>query len=125
METSLVPVETKEPRKNKPGAGRPKLILCKEDITALAKIGCTNVEIGHLVGCNGDTLADNYSECLNIGRSEMKSSLRRHQLRLVSDCDNATMAIWLGKQLLGQRDKVLVENTHIVTVLSKEDTDIC
>ena len=125
METSLVTAEPKEPRKNKPGAGRPKLILCEEDITSLAQIGCTNVEIAHIIGCSDDTIVNNYSEALKQGRSIMQSSIRRHQLRLLKDCDNATMGIWLGKQYLGQKDKVTVDNNHIVTVLTKQDTDIC
>lgn len=36
-------------------------------------------------------------------RGKGKISLRRHQMRLAEK--NATMAIWLGKQYLGQTDR--------------------
>jgi len=32
-------------------------------------------------------------------------SVRRKQFQIMNDDSNPTMAIWLGKQLLGQRDK--------------------
>jgi hypothetical protein len=38
----------------------------------------------------------------------MKISIRRQQLKL-AEAGNATMLIWLGKQVLGQRDKIAQE----------------
>ena len=39
------------------------------------------------------------------GREYGRASIRRAQFKLLND-GNATMAIWLGKQYLGQRDQV-------------------
>ena len=39
------------------------------------------------------------------GREYGRASIRRAQFKLLND-GNATMAIWLGKQYLGQRDRV-------------------
>ena len=39
------------------------------------------------------------------GRNLGKLSIRRKQIQIMDSTNNTTMAIWLGKQLLGQRDK--------------------
>ena len=51
-----------------------------------------------------------FRECIDRGRSLGRLSVRRAQFRLL-DAGNATMGIWLGKQLLGQRDFAAVEFT--------------
>ena len=61
------------------------------------------------------TYDESYSEVYNKKRSTGKISLRRAQFRLAEK--NATMAIWLGKQYLGQRDKYEVETTDNDVVL--------
>ena len=85
--------------------GRPKKELDIEIIQKLASIMCTNVEIAQVVGCHADTLADNFSEYLKKGREEGKISLRRLQWTKALN-GNTTMLIWLGKQWLGQKDKI-------------------
>ena len=49
------------------------------------------------------TYGAGFSEIFRQKRGKGKISLRRHQMRLAEK--NATMAIWLGKQYLGQTDK--------------------
>ena len=57
------------------------------------------------------TLEDKYTNdeavrrSIDKGRNQGKLSLRRKQLQILDETNNPTMAIWLGKQLLGQRDK--------------------
>ena len=68
-------------------------------------IHCPNVEIAAAVGCSVDTLTDRYSELLDKGRSKGKASLRRIQWEAATK-GNVVMMIWLGKQLLGQSDKM-------------------
>ncbi len=89
---------------------RPKLVLDVGMIEKLASIHCTNEEIASIIGCHKDTLTDRYSDLLKKSRDKGKSSLRRHQWELAQK-GNATMLIWLGKQLLGQTDKTFVENS--------------
>ena len=56
----------------------------------------------------GRTFADVYKEKRQGG----KASLRRQQFKIAET--NATMAIWLGKQYLGQSDNpVVVETTAL------------
>ena len=42
---------------------------------------------------------------IDKGRNEGKLSLRRKQMQIMDETNNPTMAISLGKQLLGHRDK--------------------
>src|SRR5210317_774714 len=85
--------------------GRPKKELDTNMIEKLASIFCTNEEISTIVGCHSDTLADNFSEYLKKGRDKGKMSLRRMQWEKAQS-GNTTMLIWLGKQMLGQKDKI-------------------
>ena len=94
-----------EQKKEVKKVGRPKKELDIEIIQKLASIMCTNVEIAQVVGCHADTLADNFSEYLKKGREEGKISLRRLQWTKAQNA-NTTMLIWLGKQWLGQKDKI-------------------
>ena len=84
---------------------RPRKEVDIKMLEGLAKIGCTDEEIAILLGVSSDTLVRRFAEHIKKGRAEMKMSLRRLQIRLAED-GNATMAIWLGKQNLGQKDKV-------------------
>ena len=85
--------------------GRPKKELDTKLIERLSSIFCTNEEIDSVVECHADTLADNFSEYLKKGRSRGKMSLRRMQWEK-AQTGNTTMLIWLGKQMLGQKDRL-------------------
>lgn len=90
-----------------------KLEISPEQVRKLAAIGCTDVEIGEIVGCSHDTLTRRFRQELDDGRANGKASLRRKQMELALS-GNVTMLIWLGKQMLGQVDKQVVENSHEV-----------
>ena len=85
--------------------GRPKKELDTKLIERLSSIFCTNEEIASVVECHADTLSDNFSEYLKKGRSRGKMSLRRMQWEK-AQTGNTTMLIWLGKQMLGQKDRL-------------------
>ena len=76
-----------------------------EAIFRLAAICCTMTEIAAVTGLSVDTLERRYAEPIKAGREIGKATLRREQYRLAMN-GNPTMLIWLGKQLLGQADKV-------------------
>ena len=81
-----------------------------EKVHKLAMIHCTDNEIAHLVDmtpegfCKRKKWDDELVQCLEKGRDEGKASLRRLQWKQAQEGDR-TMLVWLGKQLLGQRDK--------------------
>ena len=83
--------------------GRDKTIVPSEEVYKLAQIGCKNQEIADWFGIDENTLSYNFSEDITKGRENLKQSLRRAQLKLALS-GNATMLIWLGKNMLGQSD---------------------
>lgn len=90
--------------------GRPSLIINEDGknmIETLAGLSCTDEEIADALGTTCDTLHNEnndavFSECKKRGFSTGKISLRRAQRRLAEK--SAAMAIFLGKNILGQRD---------------------
>ena len=94
----------------------------KEMFESLCAIQCTKEEICAVLDVCTDTLDAwckatynaTFQDIANKKREVGKSSLRRTQWRQSEK--NPTMAIWLGKQYLKQRDNVEVESTHLVKV---------
>lgn len=84
--------------------GRKKLEIDEKQVEQLAAIMCTMEEIASVVECSVDTLERRFADVIKRGREKGKSSLRRRQFELCKR--NATMCIWLGKQYLGQSDKL-------------------
>ena len=74
-----------------------------EEVQKLAKYGMTNVEIADFFGCDESLIRKSYSEYLTKGRAKMKLRLRQLQWKSAEKL-NAVMLIWLGKQMLGQSD---------------------
>lgn len=93
-----------------PTGGRPlkKLNEAGEEmVRKLAAVMCTEEEIASVLGVSVELLhnsANNetFAECYKRGKEQGKASLRRSQFELAKK--NASMAIWLGKQYLGQCD---------------------
>lgn len=94
----------KTTRKNKPGAGRPRLSLDEERIGQMAFDGCKNSEIAHCLGCDDETLKNNYSPILDKKRAERKAALRAKQTERALKGD-IPMLIFLGKNELEQTDR--------------------
>lgn len=96
-----------------------------EQVHKLAAIGCTDVEIGDIVGCSHDTLTRRFKDELIAGRANGKASLRRKQYEQAMS-GNVAMLIWLGKQYLGQTDKQAIENTfedfEVIIGVNNKDT---
>jgi hypothetical protein len=74
-------------------------------VRRLAKIMCTNEEIASIVGCSSDTLERRFAVPIKEGRDRSRACLRRMQLK-AAKMGNVSMLIWLGKQFLGQSEKV-------------------
>ena len=85
-----------------------------EQARKLANYGCTNVEIANFYGCSADLIEKSYSDFLTKGRAEMKLRLRQLQWKS-AEKGNAVMLIWLGKQLLGQSDIPVGEDSQPLT----------
>ena len=76
-----------------------------EEVFKLASYGCSNVEIADFFGCDESLIRKSYSEFLTKGRADMKIKLRKLQWKS-ADKGNVTMQIFLGKNILGQQDRL-------------------
>ena len=91
---------------------RPRKEIDQKQFENLCGLQCTLEEICGFFDVCTDTLEAwckrtykaNFSEVFSKKRGMGKISLRRNQWRLAEK--NASMAIWLGKQYLGQSDVV-------------------
>lgn len=103
----------------KHAGGRPKLKINYEAVEKLASIGCTQEEIADFLECSTRTLQRDEEFCrvYKKGISHSKRSLRRMQFDKASK-GNTTMLIWLGKQMLGQTEKVEQTMTHEIEDLT-------
>ena len=85
-----------------------------EEVQKLAKYGMTNVEIADFFGCDESLIRKSYSEYLTKGRAKMKLRLRQLQWKS-AEKGNAVMLIWLCKQILGQSDIPIGEDSQPLT----------
>lgn len=99
--------------KNK--GGRPRIELTNEkyeQLKAMARIQCTADECCDVLGMDDNTLDrrlkergyGGFGDFFKRYGSEGKSSLRREQWKAAM-AGNPTMLIWMGKQMLGQKDR--------------------
>lgn len=83
--------------------GRDKKVIPQSEVEHLASLGCNDREIAEYFGISESTLRYNFSLYLTNGRHQLKTSLRRAQLQTALS-GNATLLIWLGKNILLQSD---------------------
>lgn len=91
-------------------AGRPKTPINIDDFVKLCEMQCTKKEIAGFFDCEEQAVEDwikntfgtTFSVVFDKFRSAGLLSLRRSQFQLAEK--NTAMAIWLGKQYLGQKD---------------------
>lgn len=104
--------------------GRPRKEIDFDQFVKLCGMQCTLAEIAGFFDCSEDTienwckreLKSTFSDSFKQYSATGKISLRRSQFKLAER--NASMAIFLGKQYLGQRDHIEIEDT---TALDKLD----
>lgn len=84
----------------------------------LARIGCTQDEIGEIVGITARHLRNIARAELDRGFANMKTSLRRWQYKKAED-GNVAMLIWLGKQYLGQSERQETKLTEEVVTIER------
>ena len=99
--------------------GRPKKQIDYDVVLKLASIMCTQEEIASFLGISVKTLQrdDEFSRIYKEGQGKGKISLRRSQFKIAER--NASMAIWLGKQYLGQRDSFEYDSTETLAKVDK------
>ncbi len=111
--------------------GRPRKEIDEDMFVQLCELHCTKLEICSLLKVSDKTLdkfcVERYGKPFSVIFKEKsaggKMSLRRMQFKLAEN--NATMAIWLGKQYLEQRDERSVDVTaEILPVVIKGSDEL-
>jgi len=100
--------------------GRKAKVVDFRQFEELCKIQCTQLEICAVLDIGIDTLnkllkveyGKGFAELREKYKDYGKASLRRMQFKLAER--NATLLIWLGKQYLGQSDRIEVDNDEMV-----------
>ena len=111
---SARPARRKPPKGSK--GGKPKVEFDLKDLRELAATGNTNRTIARLLHVSEATLqariADTpeVSDAIDLGKAELERDLRTAQVKYAKK-GHGTMLVWLGKQVLGQRDVRAVELT--------------
>lgn len=113
--------------------GRPEANIDWEEVEQLLMSGCTGTEIAARIGISAPTLYDRcqsdnemmFSEFSQEKKAKGDTLLKQAQFNAaVIDKDKAMM-IWLGKQRLGQKDKIesdLNHNGGVQVILEKVDS---
>ena len=95
------------------GAGRKAIKIDLVELEKLCMLQCTDLELAEFFGVSSRTIENrrkqpHFAAVMNRGKAKGRISVRRAQMRLL-ESGNAPMGIWLGKQLLGQRDVMPIE----------------
>ena len=98
---------------------RPKKKIEARQVQKLAEYGLNNTEIAEVYKVSEGTIRKGFSEFLTKGRLNVKIKLLRKQLEVAMK-GNVSMLIWLGKNKLGQTDKVEESGEINLTVNKKE-----
>ena len=101
----------KEIQGNIVGRGENQTVISPEEIIKLSRLGCSIEEMSDWFQVPRETIKYNFSDLIAKGRSETKQSLRRAQIALALK-GNATMLIWLGKNMLGQSDSPINSDSN-------------
>lgn len=100
------------------GAGRKRIEIDERIFKKLCGIFCTKEEIAGVFDCSEDTIERwckrtyglKFAEVYKRESAKGKMSIRRNQFNLSEK--SAAMAIWLGKQYLGQKEMIEVEDSE-------------
>lgn len=105
--------------------GRPQVDIDQTQFENLCGLQCTLQEISGWFKCSEDTIerwckrtyGENFAETYKIHSAKGKMSLRRAQFRLAEK--SAAMAIFLGKNYLGQTDNTVIEDKSALEKLDE------
>lgn len=109
------------------GAGRKQIEINERIFKNLCGIFCTKEEIAGVFDCSEDTIERwckrtyglKFADVYKKESAKGKMSLRRNQFKLAEK--SAAMAIFLGKNYLGQSDKIEQTITEVEDLTSLAD----
>ena len=103
--------------------GRNKTVILEEQVAMLAQYHCTDKEMADFFGVALQTFVDNFRDIITKNRLITKQRLRKAQLDLALNKHDRVMLIWLGKQMLGQAENPISEESNQVLPWLEEQTD--
>ncbi len=110
---------------------RPKLEIDFNKVDKYLYAGCNGVSIASMIGVAPDTLylrveaekGMTFSAYAQLKRSQGDDMLRVKQFESAYEDKEKTMLIWLGKQRLGQKDKIENNNNNTETAKIVVETE--
>lgn len=107
------PAVTTIPADSEDGRGRPQVVIDEVTLFELARTHASFEHMAKILGCSGQFLSvhPTYREIIDRARAECKKDLLAAQLSAAITDRNPTMLIWMGKQLLDQKDVTRTEQT--------------
>jgi len=91
------------PEDTKKSKGRPKVEIDEELLFKLAECHCNLNEIAYILGVTTNTIKNRFQHVFDRGQAAGKMRLRKAQYHKAIE-GNPVMLIWLGKNILGQKD---------------------
>jgi hypothetical protein len=97
------------------GAGRKAKLIDLQQLENLATLGCTDLNLSQFFNVSVKTIEQRrkknpeFAEAMNRGHAKCHITVRRAQMKWLDR--SPAMCVWLGKQLLGQRDVTPIELT--------------
>ena len=112
--------------------GRPKKELDWKVLDAILQFGATLIDCSEMLSLSDDTIQNRikkqygitFSEYRHRKMSKMRVKLLQKQFD-VAMSGNVALLIWLGKQHLGQSDKMdTIENGQVKITIEKKDSEL-
>lgn len=91
-----------------------KVEVDEEQVFKLAQFGCNDGEIASFFGVDRMTLVRHFEQVIAKGHDNLRRVIRKKQVELAMHGDR-TMLIWLGKQMLGQKEPsplIAIQNNY-------------
>ncbi len=102
--------------------GRNKTVIPEEQVAQLSEYHCTNKEMADFFDVPLQTFMDNFRDIITKHRLITKQRLRKKQLEVALSGDK-TMLIWMGKQILGQSENPISDESSQVLPWLEDSAD--
>jgi hypothetical protein len=103
------------------GRGEKKKVIDPKEVEKLASMGFKRSEIAEYLDVDDSTLSYNFKQELAKGQMNLKQSLRRAMIHNAVINYNATIQIFLAKNILGMSDSPLDSEANAPLPWSDED----
>lgn len=85
-------------------------------VEGMASVGATNCEIADFLGVSEALIRKKCEVTLTKARANVRIRLRQAQIKTALG-GNPTMLIWLGKQMLDQKEIAVIETRELPTIV--------